>query len=116
MSNVNSDLLDDGLRAVMSKDRCQDVTGNARKEQDKTIRQVKPVPKDEAMDAGWVKLNTVSSMAKVRGCAKWTLLFGSISGLLFYWQQAGLLASRAAVPSLIFCALGAGLAIGWHAR
>ena len=26
MSNVNSDLLDDGLQAVMGKDRCHDVT------------------------------------------------------------------------------------------
>lgn len=112
MSNeINGDLLDDGLQAVMGKERCQD----AWTPRQKKTGEKKP-QKEEVMDAQWVKLNTISPMAKVKGCARWALLFGSISALLFYWQQAGLLASEAAVPSLIICALGAGLTIGWNAR
>ncbi len=110
MSNVNGDLLDEGLQAVMGKDRCQNEWQPAKK------KAAKQLEKDEAVDASWVPVRSESSMDKVKDCAKWALLFASVSGLLFYWQQAGLLASSAAVPSLIFCALGAGLAIGWHAR
>ena len=125
MSNLNGDLLDDGLRAVMGEERCKDVT-KAPKEQKKTegsaalIRQPQGAatfPKGEGFqDAKWGKAEAVSSMEKVKQCAKWAVLFGGISGLLFWWQQAGLLDPKAAVPSLIICALGAGLSIGWNAR
>ena len=112
MSEINGDLLDDGLQAVMGKERCQNVWIVPPEKK----AEVKKPQKDEPVDASWVKLNTVSPLARVKCCAKWALLFGSISGLLFYWQQAGLLDSKAAVPSLIVCALGAGLSIGWHAK
>ena len=114
MSNTNSDLLDEGLQAVMVKDRCQNP-----EDWQKDIKKRKAerkAPAETAMDATWVPVKEGTSMDNVRDCAKWAMLFASVSGLLFYWQQAGLLASSAAVPSLIFCALGAGLTIGWHAR
>lgn len=113
MSNINSDLLDDGLQAVMGKDRCQsDWKPSPRKktEEPKKLRQ------DEAADASWEPVKTQIPMDKVKECTKWTALFAGISGLLFYWQQAGLLASEAAVPSFIVCALLAGLTIGWNAK
>lgn len=114
MKELNDDLLDEGLQAVMGKERCQDVTGS---------RHTAPAPeerrkqkREETMDASWAPVKTVTYLDKIRDCAKYGLLFAGVSGLLFYWQQAGLLASSAAVPSLIVCALGAGLTIGWHAR
>ena len=128
MSNINGDLLDEGLQAVMGKERCQDVSSQFGKTEAKEIvtspaaphndrekRTAKREP-ESVEDASWVKLNVISPMAKVKCCAKWAMLFGSISGLLFYWQQAGLLDPKAAVPSLIICALGAGLTVGYHAR
>ena len=139
MSNINGDLLDEGLQAVMGKERCQDVYGtgesategpeiatsatpprndkcvNAVVRKDNGSQKVKREP-DTAEDASWVKVNVVSPMGKLKCCAKWAMLFGSVSGLLFYWQQAGLLDPKAAVPSLLFCFLGAGLTIGYHAR
>jgi hypothetical protein len=114
MKELNDDLLDEGLQAVMGKERCQNP-----EDWQKDIKKRKAERKasvDTAVDATWVPVKEGTSMDKVRDCAKWAMLFASVSGLLFYWQQAGLLDSSAAVPSLIFCALGAGLTIGWHAR
>lgn len=124
MSNINGDLLDEGLQAVMGKERCQDVSSQFAKSEEKVVtapcndkkRNAAKRETESVEDAAWVKLNTISPMAKVKCCAKWALLFGGISGLLFYWQQAGLLDPKAAVPSLIICALGAGLTVGYHAR
>lgn len=119
MNNRNGDLLDEGLQAVMGKDRCQNVWQPETKKSTprKNAEQEKPKAAiAEPMDAEYVKLNVVSPMARLKCCAKWALLFGSISTLLFYWQQAGLLDPKAAVPSLIICALVGGLTIGWHAR
>lgn len=111
MSNINSDLLDEDLQAVMGKDRCQNEwTVPKKKEKPCNVKQ------DEPMDAGWVQLNTVSPMVRLKNCVKWGTPFAVLSSILFYWQQAGLLASSAAVPSLIICALGAGLTVGYHAR
>lgn len=114
MSELNDDLLDEGLQNVMGKDRCQNP-----KDWQKEIQERKPGCKPQAetaVDSSWAPSTTATSMDKLKDCAKWALIFASASGLLFYWQQAGLLASSAAVPSLIVCALGAGLTIGWHAR
>lgn len=114
MGNKNSDLLDEGLQAVMGKDRCQNP-----EDWQKDIKEHKAGRKSQvenAVDASWAPVKTVTYLDKIRECVKYGLLFSGVSGLLFYWQQAGLLASSAAVPSLIVCALGAGLTIGWHAR
>ena len=72
--------------------------------------------KEKAADVQWESTKAITAMDKLMGCAKWAVLFGGLNGLLFYWQQAGLLASEAAVPSMVVCALLAGLSIGWHAK
>ena len=113
MSNINSDLLDEGLQAVMGKDRCQNEWTVPKKPEGK---KPEPVKKEQAVDASWVPVKKEGSMDKLKECAKSATIFGGISALLFYWQQAGLLASSAAVPSLIACALAAGLSIGWNAK
>lgn len=115
MNELNNDLLDEGLQAVMGKERCQDVTSPL-SQPERAASSPKGRALDEAVDASWAPVKEPGYMDKVRECAKYGLLFAGISGLLFYWQQAELLASSAAVPSLIFCALAAGLTIGWHAR
>lgn len=113
MSSINSDLLDDGLQAVMGKDRCQS-DWQPKKEQ-KKVSTLEDKPKatiTEPVDAQFMKLNTVSPMAKLKGCVKGVWLYGGISLVLFWWQQAGLLDPRAAVPSFIVLALLAGVQIG----
>lgn len=119
MSEINGDLLDDGLQAVMGADRCRnDWKPSTKNTAVKPVKKnaEKPAGREEAMDAAYVQLSAASPMERLKRCAKWALLFGSISMLLFYWQQAGLLDSKAAVPSLIVCALGAGLTVGYNAR
>lgn len=106
----NTDLLDEGLQAVMGKDRCRNDWPPEPKKKTEAPK------KDEPVNAGWEPVKSTGSMDKLKECTKWTALFGGISALLFYWQQAGLLASSAAVPSLIVCALAAGLSIGWNAK
>jgi len=117
--NLMEDSQDEGLKAVMGS-RFQDRTQEPRKAAPKAaqvMRERPPVkmakqgaaPQAAAVeDPGWI--------GRLKACVKYGSLFASVSALLFYWQQAGLLASSAAVPSLIFCALGAGLTIGWNAR
>ena len=118
MSNINGDLLDDGLQAVMGKDRCRNDWHPEPKKKAPAKKAGKEPAKTDAVpvDAAWEAMSAGASAAKLKACAKWAMLFGSISALLFYWQQAGLLDPKAAVPSLIVCALGAGLSVGYHAR
>ena len=122
------DTEDLGLKAIFGE-RFHDQTG-APKVQKKTegdaaiIRQPQGAAtfprgeglKEKAVDEQWEPAKVITTMDKLMGCAKWAGLFGGLNGLLFYWQQAGLLASEAAVPSMVVCALLAGLSIGWHAK
>lgn len=83
---------------------------------EKSVVNMKDYKKNKAVDAKWEPVKAITSADKLKGCAKWAAVFGGLNGLLFYWQQAGLLASEAAVPSMVVCALLAGLSIGWHAK
>lgn len=116
MSAINSDLLDEGLQNVIGKDRCQNDWKPAKKQEPCKESNVAQKHINHAADASWAPVKEPNWMDRLKSCGKWAMLFGSISVLLFYWQQAGLLDPKAAVPSLIFCALGAGLTVGYHAR
>ena len=49
---------------------------------------------------------------KVINFAKWPLLFVCLEYLLFYWQQTGQMQESAAMPSMLVCALFAGISVG----
>lgn len=53
-----------------------------------------------------------NQMDKLKACAKSVLLFGGLSFLIFYWQQAGLMAESIAVPSIAVCTALAGFGAG----
>jgi hypothetical protein len=53
---------------------------------------------------------------RLKNAAKWSLTFGALSLLIFYWQQTGLMDPAAAVPSLYACALLAGWGVGKNAK
>lgn len=59
---------------------------------------------------------TPNSMDRLKACAKWVMLFGGLSFLLFYWEQAGLMASSIAVPSMCICTMLAGWGVGKNAK
>jgi hypothetical protein len=100
MSVVNGDLLDEGLQSVMGKDRCQN--------------DWKPSKKPMA-DASWEPVKEPHWMDNMKSCAKSVLLFGGLSFLVFYWQQAGLMAESIAVPCIAVCTALAGWGCGKHA-
>ena len=53
----------------------------------------------------WYDKNTVN-------CVKWFLIFAGLEYLFFYWQQTGQMQESAAMPSMIVCALLAGISVG----
>lgn len=120
--NVSSSVMEDSddlnLKQLMGK-HFQDLTqepapapeGEKKAEQTKVSTEKKACQR--VMDAEWQPVKeTPTEIQKLVNCAKHTVLYGGISGLLFWWQQAGLLASEAAWPSFIVLALLAGLNIG----
>ena len=49
---------------------------------------------------------------KAVNMVKWFVLFMSLEYLFFYWQQTGQMEESAAMPSMIVCALLAGISVG----
>ena len=113
------DTNDEGLKAIFGG-RFHDETSSTPPA--KAVEKPKAAPRavqsgtGKAKDAKWEPIKDITNMDKLKECVKWAAIFGGLNALLFYWQQAGLLDSKAAVPSMIVCALLAGLSIGWNAR
>lgn len=101
---------DEGLKQIFG-DRFHDATKepapavNARnavnKVQEPQWEPVKP-------DPNWLD--------SLKACAKHVAIFGGLSFLVFYWQQAGLMDSSVAVPTMCICAALAGLGVGRNVR
>ena len=49
---------------------------------------------------------------KAVNMVKWVVVFMGLEYLFFYWQQTGQMQSTAAMPSMIVCALLAGISVG----
>lgn len=49
---------------------------------------------------------------KIVNLVKWVLIFIGIEYLFFYWQQTGQMQESAAMPSMLVCALLAGISVG----
>ena len=49
---------------------------------------------------------------KTVNMVKWVVLFMGLEYLVFYWMQTGQMESSAAMPSMIVCALLAGVSVG----
>lgn len=49
---------------------------------------------------------------RLKAYVKWSVLFGGLNMLVFYWQQAGLMAESIAVPCMWVCCVLAGYGIG----
>ena len=123
MSVKNSDLLDEGLQAVMGKDRCQNEWKPVSKPMVEPIStkststckesNVAQKPTSKAMDAQWEPARPEPNwMDNLKACAKAVLLFGGLSCLIFYWKQTGLMAESIAVPSMCICTALAGWGAG----
>lgn len=68
-------------------------------------------PTREPVDAEYEPVKTWYD-AKAVNLVKWALLFICLEYLFFYWQQTGQMQESAAMPSMLVCALLAGLSVG----
>ena len=74
-------------------------------------------PTSKPMDAGYEPVKTWYD-EKAVNLVKWVLIFICLEYLFFYWQQTGQMQESAAMPSMIACALLAGISVGknWKRR
>lgn len=68
-------------------------------------------PTNKPMDAEYEPVKTWYD-PKTVNLVKWAVIFIGLEYLVFYWQQTGQMQSSAAVPSMIVCALLAGISVG----
>ena len=68
-------------------------------------------PTSKPMDAEYEPVKTWYD-AKAVNLVKWALIFICLEYLLFYWQQTGQMQESAAMPSMLVCALLAGISAG----
>lgn len=68
-------------------------------------------PTSDPMDAKYEPVKTWYD-EKAVNMVKWVVLFMSLEYLFFYWQQTGQMEESAAMPSMIVCALLAGISVG----
>ena len=112
---------DIGLKAVMGN-RFHDATKPSKKPMvepytrttDENKKGQKPTEK--AVDASWAPVKDPNWMDNMKSCAKSVLLFGSLSFLIFYWKEAGLMAESIAVPAIAVCTAFAGFGAGRTVR
>lgn len=69
-------------------------------------------PTHDFKDGKWEPVKEHTWMDKLQESAKWAAGFGGLSFLLFYWEQAGLMASSIAVPCMCICTALAGWGVG----
>lgn len=68
-------------------------------------------PAGEPMDAEYEPVKNWYD-EKTVNCVKWFLIFAGLEYLVFYWMQTGQMQESAAMPSMIVCALLAGISVG----
>ena len=68
-------------------------------------------PSSEPVDAEYEMVRPVKTW-EVVNFVKWPLLFIGLEYLIFYWQQTGKMDESAAMPSMLVCALLAGISVG----
>ena len=103
----NLDPNDEGLKGIFGN-RFHDTTGDhaVNTEQKPTRKPVDAQWEPTKPDPNWLD--------DLKACVKHAVIFGGLSFLVFYWQQAGLMDSSVAVPTMCVCTALAGLGVGRH--
>ena len=121
------DVTDAGLKGIFG-DRFTDETqsepqkGISKKESHHTTHAEKKAqrephkPTHNYNGKSWEPVKEPNWMDNLKGCAKWAIGFGGLSFLLFYWEQAGLMAESVAVPCMCLCTALAGWGVGKNVR
>lgn len=117
-ATMKDDLFDDELCGMV---KFTDATTTAQKHVEAEKKSVNKEPVKEKktaqkstskpMDAEYEPVKTWYD-EKTVNLVKWVVLFIGLEYLFFYWQQTGQMESSAATPSMIVCALLAGISVG----
>lgn len=118
-ATMKDDLFDDELCGLV---KFTDVTATAQKPvetEKKLVNKEPPVkekktaqkPTSKPMDAEYEPVKTWYD-EKTVNLVKWVVLFIGLEYLVFYWLQTGQMQESAAMPSMIVCALLAGISVG----
>ena len=117
-ATMKDDLFDDELCGLV---KFTDATTTAQKPVETARKPVnkEPVkekktaqkPTSKPMDAEYEPVKTWYD-GKTVNLVKWVVLFIGLEYLVFYWQQTGQMQESAAMPSMIVCALLAGISVG----
>ena len=97
----NLDPNDEGLKGIFG-DRFHDAT-------QPPVKKAPPQPVEAQREFSMPSSDWLTSL---KACAKHAVIFGGLSILVFYWQQADLMDSSVAVPTMLACAALAGLGVG----
>ena len=86
----------------------------SKKETTTTAQAEKNAQKDthDFKDGKWEPTKERTWMDSLKDCVQWVVGFGGLSFLLFYWEQAGLMAESIAVPCMCLCTALAGWGLG----
>ena len=115
------DVTDAGLKGIFG-DRFHDETKPAmvrpKKISTNTCKEsnVAQKPTEKPVEAQWQPAKELNWLDKLKGSAMWACGFGSLSFLVFYWQQAELMDSSIAIPTMCLFTALAGFGIGKNAR
>ena len=117
-ATMKDDLFDDELCGLVN---FTDATTTAQKPVEAGKKSVSKEPVKEKktaqkltgkpMDAEYEPVKTWYD-EKAVNMVKWVVVFMGLEYLFFYWQQTGQMQSTAAMPSMIVCALLAGISVG----
>lgn len=114
----NDDLFDDELCGMVkftdATVRAQNQVESKKKPESKLHGKEKKMaqkPTGEPVDTEYETVRTWYD-ARTVNLVKWALFFICLEYLLFYWQQTGQMQESAAMPSMIVCALLAGISVG----
>lgn len=91
----------------------QPVRAEKKKDDKEPVKEKKTAQKSTSkpMDAEYEPVKNWHD-EKTANCVKWFLIFAGLEYLFFYWQQTGQMQPTAAMPSMIVCALLAGISVG----
>jgi hypothetical protein len=108
----NLDPNDEGLKGIFGE-RFHDATQEPPRMQNTDTPKEAYKPARKPMDAPWEPVKSDPNwLDNLKACAKHTAIFGGLSFLVFYWQQAGLMDSSIAVPTMCICTALAGWGCG----
>ena len=112
------ELFDDELRGMVkftdATETAQKPAESEKKSENKLLGEEKKtahVSTREPIEAEYEPIKTWYD-EKAVNLVKWALLFICLEYLFFYWQQTGKMDESAAMPSMLVCALLAGLSVG----